>query len=93
MRWNDLSYAASGGGNIEIDDEIINQIVEEVTSELPGKSSEGENSVIFGSSSNEFSEVVLPENVYYKPIIEEFIEYVETNKIYSDGTMWGIGVV
>ena len=62
-------------------------------SELPGKSSEGENSVIFGSSSNEFSEVVLPENVYYKPIIEEFIEYVETNKIFADGTMWDIGGV
>lgn len=39
---------------------------------LVGKKSKGENSAIFGSSSNKLEELELPDKIYYKPIAEEY---------------------
>lgn len=104
QRYSDLAELVSSNISYEgmevyvVDDKksytlINNEWVAKATEEYVNKNStmkhsKGENSAISGSSTNNFDEIVIPEKVYYKPIIEDYAEYIKTGKTFSGGKMY-----
>ena len=75
-------------------EEKVNDAVEDLEAlgeqmeDKPGEKSLGENSSLFGSSTNKLENLELPEKLYYKPIAKECFEEKITDKTFSDGVLF-----